>query len=521
MKKYAIILFGLLFVSMSPLQGIDSGDPNILIPYLEAPAGSVAFTPEQIDAQRVLHRQVERPLFESDGRSYTDHKRPAAEVSEAFLPLKKGAAPIAIKLKDLKTGLYSLFVYGTIARDGREKLPQVWKPCTMGFNLKDSSGKTVGTGLLCLKQSFFPRRMQGFHFQIDKAGDYTASFWLGASSQEVAEIISINLIDRLAGLPEVAVKTAQHLEAGSANQLKEISPERQAREEMVWKSLPPLNIHWVVQGQVPQFTKPPTALKLPKWRAQGLGEQTRWTTEMVFETMDFVNPETGEVFPYEKILNCEAWPGERPDDGTGIYLTKAEFPELETDIYYCPRAEMIKDRFWVFFQALIGFQAKWKDSLPYLYQANGDEKSGHDAALMLVRLAYDWPAVEMSLHDFRLCVQNPDLEFKIDATMFRRNGKYFQDTWSGEQFCNMLKAYDALFPYIKGNQVFATQVSRFIPWIKTPEDVLRFLDRRLILAGIRDFNQGLIKGAQVEETIVKVLGPGSATTEFLKIGKKP
>lgn len=119
MKKYAIILFGLLFVSMSPLQGIDSGDPNILIPYLEAPAGSVAFTPEQIDAQRVLHRQVERPLFESDGRSYTDHKRPAAEVSEAFLPLKKGAAPIAIKLKDLKTGLYSLFVYGTIARDGR------------------------------------------------------------------------------------------------------------------------------------------------------------------------------------------------------------------------------------------------------------------------------------------------------------------------------------------------------------------------------------------------------------------
>ena len=511
-------MFTLLLGFISSVHAISKGDPKVMIPYLEPPADSVAFIPEQIDPRRVQFRQVPRPLFEVDGGKYTDPKRLTKEVKEAYIPLKAGAPAISIKLKGLKRGLYSFYVYGTIASDGREKLEQVWKPCVMGFNLKDSAGKIVGTGLMNLKQSFLPRRMQGFHIHIVDDGDYTASFWLGQKSQEIAEITSINLIDQLAGLPDVAVKSSQNIDKGKTTQLTEILTKRQLRDDMIWKSMPPLNIHWVVQGQVPQFAKPPASLKLPKWEAKALGGKSKWSNhKAVFEPLDFINTETGEIFPYEKILNSEPWPGERPDDGTGIYLTKKEFPELATDIYYCPRAEMMKDRIWLFFNLLTGSQSSFEDTWPYKYLTKGDPEMGHDVSMMLVRMAYDWPAVELSLHDIRLCTQNPDLEYNADWTMFRLNGKYFYDGWSGELFCKMLRAYDCVFPYIQGNQLFASEVNRFIPWVRTPEDVTRFLDRWLVFAGIRDFNQGLIRAAPVGDMAAQVLGPHPLTKQLFDL----
>lgn len=519
MKKNILVLL-IFMLALSPsVNAVIMGDPSVLVPYLEPPADSVAFKPEQIASARVQYRQVKRPLFEVDGRNYTDPKRPAKEIKEAYIPLKPGDAPLSISLKSLKPGLYSLFVYGTVASQGRTKLEQVWKPCAMGFNLKDSSEKIVTAGVMSLKQAFLPRRMQGFHMHINEAGDYTASFWITPTSQETAEIISVNLIDQLAGLPNIAVKISQNIEEGKAAKLQTLTPERKKRDENIWAALPPLNVNLEMHGAPKLFSTAPAAANLPVWETKAfVGKPPHYQIRFNFAPLDLVCVKTGETLTHEQVVSGVPWPGARPDDGTGIYLTKKEFPELKTDIYYSPRANLLSARA-KFFLGCLGTWDYSSASLPKKYFEEGDPDVGHDAAMALVRLAYDWPALEMNLHELRLCNQNPDLEYGADWTNFRRKGKYFYEGWSGDMTMGLLNSYDQVFPYIQGNQLFADAVSRFISWIKKPEDVIRFLDRWLVFASARDFKRSLIRAAPVDDKIAEVLGPHPLTANFFDLTK--
>jgi len=74
--------------------------------------------------------------------------------------------------------------------------------------------------------------------------------------------------------------------------------------------------------------------------------------------------------------------------------------------------------------------------------------------------------------------------------------------------------------YIQDNQVFADAVHRILPWIKTPQDVIRFLDRRLVFASVHDFNRGLIRAAPVEDFAAQVLGPSPVTAPFFDLTRQ-
>lgn len=160
--------------------------------------------------------------------------------------------------------------------------------------------------------------------------------------------------------------------------------------------------------------------------------------------------------------------------------------------------------------------------LPLAYFNNGDPQIGHDAAMALVRWAYDWPALEMSLHEIRLCTHSPDFESGIDwSDNPIRNGKMYYEGWSGSHVEWLFESYDQVFPYIKDNQVFANAVHRFIPWVNTPQDVIRLLDRYLVFSSIRDSKIGLIAPAVgVEDLAGQVLGPGQHTTDFFDLTKQ-
>ena len=47
-------------------------------------------------------------------------------------------------------------------------------------------------------------------------------------------------------------------------------------------------------------------------------------------------------------------------------------------------------------------------------------------------------------------------------------------------FLEPIYAYDSLFDYIKGNEDLARSVGRFVPWVKTSEDVRTLLDVYLL-----------------------------------------
>jgi len=485
------------------------------LPYRVPPENALAiYRPAELDPARAVTRKITRLL------GYPGYQnRQATEIDEAFLPMKAGDPPLTVALKNMQPGLYSFFLYGTIASQGRTRLDQVWKPCPMEFELRDRRSRLMANGRMLLKQWLVPRRMQGFHFHVSEAGDYTATFRLSPRALETAEILSVYLVDQLAGLPDVAIKQSQNLVPGKTSQLDRLSEERRRRDDLIWAALPPLNVHLQVHGQVKQFLQPPAGANLDKWDTGSMaGMPGHYRPKHTFSPLDFVNLRTKETLPQDKVLAGAAWPGEHADDGTGIYLTRRDFSELATDIYYTPRAILLGERFLLYAGAILDSGGSFGGlKLAKAYHEQGDPQVGHDGAMALVRFAYDWPALEMTLHEIRLCTHSPDFEY--GNWQEGRNGKFFYRGWSGTNFVGLLTAYDQLFPYIRGNQVFADAVHRFIPWIKTPEDVLRMLDRYLVFAGVRDFNRGLIGAAPVEDVAGQVLGPHALTAPWFDLTK--
>jgi hypothetical protein len=439
---------------------------------------------------------------------------------DTAISLSRGDAPITRTLNALDTGIYSLMVHGSIDPQGRDKLGRVWRPCPMEFELRDAAGRVVERGRMLLKQSFTPQRMQGFHFHINEPGDYTATFRLSGRAQETVRITRFELVDHLKDVPNEAVKRAQHIGSGKTNQLAALTEDRRQRDDAIWKGLPPLNTMLQVHDAPKLFRQPPASLALPKWDTKAYaGVYSQRHPGLSFAPLDFVNAQTGEVFPHEQIVAGEPWPGEWSDDGTGVFFTKEKFPELPHDILWAPRATLLGYRVKCYL-GLLGAGDYGGRSLAKQYFEQGDPNVGHDAAMALVRLAYDWPAVEMNLHELRLCSHSPDLEFNTDWTGARRNGKYFYDGWSGANTISLLTAYDQVYPYIQDNQAFAEAVHRFIPWINTPQDVVRYLDRGLVFASVRDVHRGLIRAAPVEDMAARVLGPGPFTEEFYDLTKQ-
>jgi len=473
--------------------------------------GEGAFTADKLDAQRARERQVERWLGYPGYRNEV-----AATVSERYVPLAAGDAPITLPLKGLAPGLYGFYVYGTVAREGRDKLERVWKPCPMAFEMKDQGGKVAACGRMLLKQGFAPRRMQGFFAHVVEPGDYTASFRLCQGAQEKAEILSIAMEDMLAGLPDEAVKSDQNLAKGKQGAQKTLTEQRLRRDEMIWNALPPLNMQLQVHNQVKEFRQPPEGVKATPWVLKAYeGIPGHYAARNTFSRLDFVNRETKQVLPHEKVIAGEPWPGELADDGTGIFFSRQAYPGLKHHVYYCPRAEALGRHIHLYL-GLLGVWDHKALSLPKKYFETGNADTGHDAAVALMRVAYDWPAVEMNLHEIRLCTHAPDFEFNTDWSR-NRNGKYFYDGWSGSNMVELLTAYDQIFPYIKDSQALADSMKRFIPWVQTPKDVIRFLDRYLVFAGVREFNKGLIRAAPVEDMAAQVLGPHRLTEPWFDL----
>ena len=61
---------------------------------------------------------------------------------------------------------------------------------------------------------------------------------------------------------------------------------------------------------------------------------------------------------------------------------------------------------------------------------------------------------------------------------------------------------------------------RFVPWVKSPRDVVRLLDRYLVFAGVRDFDRGLIRAAPAEDVAGQVLGPTPLTAPFFDLTRQ-
>ncbi|HEY3862565.1 MAG TPA: hypothetical protein VGO59_11815 [Verrucomicrobiae bacterium] len=509
----AELVFGSSPVEIKAVKISDCYRGNLFEVAPAMPAASVNnWLPAALDSARAFTRTVTRNVGYPIG--YGNYK--PMPVAETFLELAPGSPPITITLTNQPIGLYSFMVYGQIALGNRASLNQVWNPCPMDFTAGADHGEML------LKQAFHPRRMQGFHFHATAPGNVTATFSLPARAMETVCLQQITLVDTLEGLPDVAVKTSQNIfHAGPRNQDTKLTAKRIERDDLIWNSLPPLNTPLQVDSMNNSFEKPPVGASVDTWVTASMAnmQSASWLQQNeTFSPLDFVDATTHARFQQSEIL---AWPvqplpGNDPDCGWGIF-SKSGGGE-----YYAQRAELLGARYLLFAGALMNSRGSlYGLNLGDKYLTNGDPAIGHDAAMALVRLAYDWPALEMNLHDVRQCTQSPDLDYNKDWSDPQiRNGKMMARGFSGPQVNWLFDTYDEIFPYLKNNQVFADAAHRHIPWINTPGDVIRLLDRYLVFASVKQATNGsqeIDPSANVQLMAARVLGPSQATAHLFDL----
>ncbi len=477
------------------------------------------FDAQQLDAARAQTATRERSVGYGGRNNFR-----LLPLTESYLALAPGDPAVELKLNNLPVGIYSAYLIGQIDPKGRAQLERIWQPCPMLFTAHDAQGNQLEAGRRLLKQSFTLRRMQGFHFHVNQPGDVTLRFAVTKEAQETAWLMGIAVTDNLDGLPSMAIKSRQNYGAPSATpqRLTEITAERRQRDEVIWNALPPVNSHFQIHNQTQAFLTAGATLQVPAMNFVALEPDVRsynWH-QHAFSPLDLVLPKTGQTIRAQDVFSAAPTPA-GVDDGTGLFFRKADHPELPHDVYVTPRALLMGRRYLDYLGAVIDSRGSIRGlMLAKQYFEKGDANVGHDAALALVRLAYDWPAIEMNLHEIRLSTHSPDLEYNTDWSS-SRNGKYFYEGWSGNNFLGLMEAYDQLFPYIQDNALFASAVGRFIPWIKTPQDVVAFLDRWLVFAGVRDYEQQRIRAAPVMESAARCLGPSPQTARWFDLTQVP
>jgi len=223
-----------------------------------------------------------------------------------------------------------------------------------------------------------------------------------------------------------------------------LSPEQRARrDDDIWHSLAPLN--YMADDRV-------AAQVSGGW---SLPRSGAWQTR-------FRLTRAGEIYDWEDYACQRPLPGVG-DRGWGVPLPAPQ-----------------KDRR---FASWLGHIAYWKayyagDALRRLsmeFHVLGDLQAARDAVLLLARVAYHLPAMKpTSTLSYADC-GSPEAPPRRYGP-----GSDPPSGWGPLDLWHLLEYYDRLFDFIADNEELASAIGRFVPWVKTPDDVRWLFDVYLV-----------------------------------------
>jgi len=98
-----------------------------------------------------------------------------------------------------------------------------------------------------------------------------------------------------------------------------------------------------------------------------------------------------------------------------------------------------------------------------------------DQAMKFVRLVYDIPTLQVTRGwDYVAGFEG------LDRGMLRTPGHAMGSGGSSMSPVEILTFYDTIFLFLQDNQEFASAVGRHVPWVKTPQDVIKLIDTYLV-----------------------------------------
>lgn len=292
--------------------------------------------------------------------------------------------------------------------------------------------------------------------------------------------------------------------------------ERRRRDEIIWRqSIMPLDanpaqiygpsgrsnayLKAILERETAKLGRP-----LGSWERPPIAYDEPWVIRNKALGLEYTMDDyrAGKLLP-------EPWPLQ--EDKGGIFLDKDAW-DIERSFNYGFIPHAIQQRYHAIMAALgCTKQGKTKYAdLPQRYLLLGDLAAAADGAFLLAAYAYHYPAYDWNLH----CVVNinqPQRTFN-PGNVFGRGCSY--SGWSTKEIRKVVEGYDKLFPYIQGNQHLADRVGRFVPWVKTPADVVKLIDTFLVQRAAQDGVQHILY-APIVPTAAAVLGPSPTADKYL------
>ena len=383
--------------------------------------------------------------------------------------------PLELALGTLEPGAYVLRVIGATDDD---RVQIATRRLVIGFEVNDElgGGRTTYKKRCGVLSQFYS--MAEFFFMAPEKRDYQAKVWVDPSSRLPLYLDTIDLHDRFAEIANRAAKRMVMLydqkererkwaAQGGAKTDTRAKPARFEADRSIWAGLPPKNIqgldgHASMQGHIHGaiYRLPPDA------KDDGFGIDL-YGSDMIWNVPEEEYLRDVKRRPRVNFLRRAVYAGQKWNWQRQTYYEKAY--ENSKIIRAIMRAGMDK-------RGAGGIAGRVR-----AYEETGDEVAAREATLLLARIA--WMTI-FNVYGNRQMIAPIDTipEYGVanqgDIAFRRRKPLGF--AVYGHAFEKHADQYDKLFPYLRGNRELAESMGRFIPWIKTPEDLARFLEVGLL-----------------------------------------
>ncbi len=377
-------------------------------------------------------------------------------------------APVfKIELGALDPGVYNLRVIGAVET---KDLRPYRKPHFRTLILNSGPGGEVVTWRLKATYVDAFYSVVEFPFHILEKRDYKAELFVDEGSEVELLVRNISLDDALAGTTRRAVKTERTLttdvdQPDPAKVTESSTPpapildneQRLARDEAIWNRIPNENVMKFSRASlelsdgvtfgVPGKTAEEIEAEWGAWKpVQGSLDGTMLMNEKLDlkYTVDDMNNgrPLPDPYPYK-------------DTGAGLYFPDEKDPAKGK--IWMPIAQAMRDRV-----EYDGFLS-WKLTADPFYL--------RDAAVEFLRYAYQYPTLD-SANGLLNLVTVPGSRGR--DSRFRQRMARLYIPQSDIQVPT--RKYDLLYPYLKGNEELAQSISRFVPWVKTSDDLIKLVD---------------------------------------------
>ena len=396
----------------------------------------------------------------------------------------KDSAPFTLDCR-LPHGVYGVRI---IAAVETEKIQWFRKPLLIRMTVNDGLNGEVSEYVQRVNYVDEFYSMCEMFFNAPATRAYRISLAVHPDSEVDLLVRNISLDDALGGTVRQPIKTRMTMHSPEQTGLGKtpkrprfpgmLAEERELRDTWLWQSFPPPNaqigrgeyrIPAQIRDGVPGKTDKEIAQESGTWGgAFRLGRSFPATP--ADPTVWATNAKLGLTYSIDDLRKNRPLPDPYPykDSGCGVV-----HPDEDGKAGAChsPIGGIVNGYYIHYPTTFHGSVNQWVKT--------GDESYAHDAAVALARWAYAFPtlyAQDVTLGNMLAAVGYCSRPGRFHKRLTTSKFYHWYTVYGTEE----LDDYDRLFPYLKDNWQVALTVNKFVPWVRTPQDVIKLIDTYLV-----------------------------------------